>query len=342
MVQMVNIRCVAKKAGVSTGTVSNVLSGNRPVSDKVRSRVLQAIDELGYHPNMIAHSLITGKSKTIAVVLPGFQLDIDGVLIGIDSALQEKGYSLLVSRLSAGESPAKHLRSLFSRGIDGVIWSVPETESSRDWVEITKLDPDISIVLAFHSPLPGYSSIRMDNFSGGYVATKHLLEHGCRRIGHISGPLRQVEAKERMAGFERALEEAGLEPVRVYEGDWQISGGVSGMANMLEQWPDIEAVFASNDRTAFGVMNTLRRSGRRIPEDVKLIGFDDNLSLDYTNPPLTTIRQEYASMGTRAVKELFSRIEDPNRQPGAQTLPTQLILRQSCGCNHVNTEDPSS
>jgi len=331
---MVTIKTVAKKAGVSTGTVSNVLSGNRPVSDAVRQRVLQAIDELDYQPNMVASSLVTGRSKTIGAVMAGYHLKLGSVLAGIDTGAREKGFSLLVSRLGDNEDPIKHLHALSGRRVDGVIWVVPETEDSHRWIESARIDPTIPIVFVFGASRLQHSSIWMDNFAGGYSATRHLIEHGCRRVGHISGPLEYLEAKERKAGWEKALSEAEIEPTMICEGDWYEESGQSCITYMLEQWPDIEAVFVASDGCALGAINALQKSGRKIPEDVKVIGFDDILYLDYTNPPLTSVRQDYFSMGDCAAKELCRRIEHPDSKAQFQIIPTQLILRRSCGCEY--------
>jgi LacI family transcriptional regulator len=253
-------------------------------------------------------------------------------MIGIDAVLQEKGYSLLVSRLTSSENPLKHIKSLLSRRADGIIWSVPEREDSHRWVEAARQNLTVPIVLAFCTARTGYSSMWLDNFSGGYQATKHFLEHGYRKIGHIIGPWNYVEAKERMAGWEKALQEAGIEPVIHSQGTWQMDGGARAMEDLLSRWPDIEAVFASNDRAALGAMSVLRQQGLRVPEDVRLIGFDDHYALVYTDPPLTTIRQDYNSLGICAVRELFSRIEDPTTKLQSKVIPVDLILRQSCGC----------
>jgi LacI family transcriptional regulator len=331
---MVDIKSVAKKAKVSTGTVSNVLSGNRPVSDEVRKRVLRAIEVLGYQPNMIASSLVTGRSKTIAAVMAGYQLGLGNLLEGIYTAAQKRGYSLFVSRLGDSEDPLKHLLALSGRRVDGVIWVVPETEDSYHWVESSQIDPNISIVFTFGLPHFQHSSIWMDNFSGGYTATQHLIEHGCRKIGHISGPLSYLEAKERKDGWEKALRDANIEPRMTCESDWYSVSGYNCMSTMLEQWPDIEAVFAASDFSALGAVKALQKSGRRIPEDVKVIGFDDIQELDYTNPPLTSIRQDYFSMGELATEELCRRIEDPNSETRKVIIPTQLITRSSCGCKY--------
>jgi DNA-binding LacI/PurR family transcriptional regulator len=174
----------------------------------------------------------------------------------------------------------------------------------------------------------------MDNSAGGYTATRHLIEHGCRKIGHISGPLESLEAQERKSGWEKALSEADIEPTMFCEGDWYAEDGKSCMSYMLEQWPDIEAVFVSNDNCALGAISTLQKSGHRIPEDVKVIGFDDVRFLDYTNPPLTSIRQDYYSMGDCAAKELCRRIEHPESEAQVRIIPTQLVLRRSCGCEY--------
>jgi DNA-binding LacI/PurR family transcriptional regulator len=331
---MVTIKTVAKKAGVSIGTVSNTLSGNRPVSDKVRQRVMQAIDELGYQTDMIASSMVTGRSKTIGAVMASFQLGLGSLLAGIDAGAREQGFSLLVSRLGDDEDPIGHLHALSGRRVDGVIWVVPETEDSHRWIESAQIDSNIPIVFAFGSSHLQHSSIWMDNLAGGYAATRHLIEHGCRKIGHISGPLEYLEAKERKAGWEKALSEADIEPTMLCEGDWYAEGGKNCISYMLEQWPDIEAVFVSSDNGALGAISALQKSGRRIPEDVKVIGFDDVRFLDYTNPPLTSIRQDYFRMGDYATKELCRRIEHPESEAQVTIIPTQLIIRQSCGCEN--------
>jgi len=333
---MATIRTVAKLAGVSTGTVSNVLSGNRPVSDDVRQRVLQAVEELGYQTNMLASSLVTGRSKTIGAVMSNFQIGLGNLLAGMDMGAREEGFPLLISKLGNGEDPVKHLQLLTSRRVDGVIWVIPETEQSHRWWEKTEIDPNLPIVFVFGSSHLQQSSVCMDNFSGGYAATRHLIEHGCRKIGHISGPKDSFEARERKAGWEKALRDEGIEPNMICECDWYAEGDVVNcIYQMLEKWADLEALFVVSDNCALAAIKVLQNNNLRVPEDIKVIGFDDIRFLDYANPPLTSIRQDYFMMGQHAAKEVLRRIQHPESKARVEVIPTELIVRRSCGCNAV-------
>ena len=331
---MTTIKNVAKLAGVSTGTVSNVLSGNRPVSDDVRERVLAAIEELKYQPNLIASSLVTGKSNTIGAVLSDFQLGLGNLLAGMDVGAREEGFSMLTSRLGYNEDPVNHLQLLTNRRVDGIIWVVPETDQTRLWWETTQIKLDIPIVFAFSSPHLNQSSVRMDNFSGGYMATRHLIEHGCKKIGHIAGPKDSFEAKERKAGWEKALKEKGIEANMICECDWNETGVKEICMQMFAQWPDMDALFAVSDDHALTAINSFQENGIRVPEDMKVIGFDDIKFLDFANPPLTSIRQDYFTMGLHAAKEMRRRIQYPDSEAKIEMIPTQLIPRRSCGCTN--------
>jgi LacI family transcriptional regulator len=332
---MITIKTVAKHANVSIGTISNVLSGNRPVSDEVRKRVMQAIEELGYQPNLVAHSLVTGRSGIIGMVVPDFT--IQGLITGIDLEVSRMGYSLLVGKLDS-EDPVKQLRSLLNRRVDGIIYCIPETCNSHDWTTDARFNPGIPIILAMCTAKPNYSSVWMDNYSGGYQAARHLIEHGCRKIAHITGPICNRESIDRKAGWENALKEAGLEFHRVVEGDWGVGTGYHAMQRLLGKYPDFDAVFVAADGPALGAINALQTSGRRVPDDIKMVGFDDVYEWDYYNTPLTTIHQDYGILGASLVKELSRRLQNPAAEAEAQVLATYLVVRQSCGCQRVAME----
>ncbi|HEX9018201.1 MAG TPA: substrate-binding domain-containing protein, partial [Anaerolineaceae bacterium] len=239
-----------------------------------------------------------------------------------------------VSKLNPDENPIKQLRSMLGRRVDGIIWCIPETDHSHDWINEIQSDPGIPIVLAFCTEKPHYSSVWVDNYSGGYQATHHLIQHGCQKIAHITGPISHRESKDRKAGWETALKEAGLEASRVVEGGWDIQDGWHSMERLIEEWPDFDAVFVAADQPALGAINFLKRRGKRVPEDIKVIGFDDVYELDYFDPPLTSIHQDYEKFGANLVEELSRRIQDPSTAPVAQVLPTYLVARRSCGCDH--------
>jgi DNA-binding LacI/PurR family transcriptional regulator len=328
---MITIKTVAKHANVSIGTVSNVLSGNRPVSDEVRQRVTEAIEKLGYQPNLVASSLVTGRTNTIGMVVSDYL--IAGLIHGIDLEVKRMGYSLLVSKLDRDEDPLKQLRLLLGRRVDGIIWCIPEEETSHDWIKDFQNESGIPIVLALCTPKPNYSSVWMDNYSGAYQATEHLIMHGCRKIAHIAGPILNRESKDRKAAWECALKEARLEPSRVVACEWGIQNGWHAMQQLLEIAPDLDGVFVAADAQAIGAINYLRHSGRRVPEDVKVVGFDDVGDLDYYDPPLTSIHQDYGSLGECLIKVLSRHIQDPLAEPEEKVLPTRLMIRESCGCH---------
>jgi len=331
---MVNIKHVAKLAGVSIGTVSNVLTGNRPVSDELRQRVLSAAEELNYQPNLVASSLVTGRTKTIGAVMTDFQLGLEEFLAGMNSGVREDGFSLLISSLGEEEDPGKHIQELIGRKVDGIIWVFPETEQNHRWFATQNISLNIPIVFTFGAPIQNQSSVQVDNFSGGYSATRHLLSvHGCKKIGHISGPRDSFEVKDRKAGWEKALLEEGIEPEIVCECDWYAEGAEKCTLEMLEKHPDIDGLFAANDLCALVAIKTLLKINRKVPDDVKVIGFDNVSYLENISPSLTSVCQDFFGMGYESAKEIQRRIQYPEASGNHILLPTQLIIRQSCGCN---------
>lgn len=329
---MVTIKEVSQLAGVSIGTVSNVLTGKRPVSDPVRMRVLNAVEELGYQTNIVASSLVTGHSKTVVVIMNDFQRVSEEFLIGLDLGIRQNGFSLLVSRMSNEENPLNHLRSLAQRQIEGVIWTIPELFDDFDlWTN--KRDQSIlPMVFTFGGLAQNQSFVGVDNIFAGFNATNHLVKHGCRHIGHISGPASSIEARDRKAGWEKALREANYEPAIACECDWDGKEAGLCISEMLEKCPDLDGLFAVNDLCALTAILALQNVNRSVPKDVRVIGFDDMRLLSYIQPSLTSVRQDFYAIGLMAAKEVLRRIEDPTGIPQNIMISTELIGRQSCGC----------
>lgn len=332
---MVTIREVSRLAGVSTGTVSNVLSGKRPVSDTVRNRVLKIIEELDYQPNIAASSLVTGSSKTIVVIMNDFQRVSEEFLIGVDSGLRQNGYSLLVNSIGSNEDPLLHLRSLANRQIDGIIWTIPELYVNLNLWNTKKNRAILPMVFTFDGLGSNQSFVGIDNISAGYSATRHLIEHGCTKIGHISGPKSSIEAINRKQGWEKALLEENLIPDIDCECDWNGINMESCISQILEKQPDIDGLFAVNDLCALTAISALHKNNRSVPKDVKVIGFDDMRLLNYIEPSLTTVRQDFFRIGLTAAIEVQRRIQDPESSPKNNLIPTELIARHSCGCKVV-------
>jgi LacI family transcriptional regulator len=336
----VTIKEVAEVAGVSTMTVSRVLNNRPDVSPSTRKRVQQIIDELGYRPSAVARSLIQGESHTLGVV--GFHLAFYGpscTLVGIEHQANQLGYSMLLSIMHDDkverEEQTQILDNLLSHQVDGIIWAVAEHEDNRDWLCKQVHGLSTPVVFLNMEPRPKTMMVAVDNYVGGRLATDHLLEQGHRRIGLITGPVNWWEAQQREKGWRDALRDVGepvIDDLRVI-GDWSAASGEIGMQRLLERFPDIGAVFASNDQMALGAMRAAREAGRSVPENLAIVGFDDIPEAAYFCPPLTTVRQDLRRMGTHAVQLVHKIFEaqKSEEQLGPEVIWVQpeLIVRDS-------------
>ena len=215
------------------------------------------------------------------------------------------------------------LNTMLSRQIDGVIWAVPEIGDNRRW--LLEQVPDLHIPLVFLTmhPLPGLSIVSVDNYSGARLATEHLLQQGYHHIGHIAGPLAWWELQQRKAGWSDALAAAGLPVLDAMwvEGNWSSRSGENAAAQLLEQYPAMDAVFAANDQMALSLIAVARRMGRAVPDSLAVVGFDGIAELAYFSPPLTTVQQDLHQLGARAVQQLVSIVEAQRsgQQPSGAT-----------------------
>ena len=338
---MPTVKDVASKANVSPGTVSNVLTGKRPVAPATKERVLHVIEELGYQPNILARSLINRRSDTIAVVASGLEyFGPSQAVTGIEREADNHGYSVLLELipwLDRGQTK-RTLAMLAGRQVDGIIWAVPEIRDNRAWLldeDLHRLPP---IVFMSMAPRPGVHVVAAGNRYGARLATKHLIARGRRRIGHISGPADWWEVQERHAGWQEALAEAGLpcDESQVYMGDWYASSGELGLNALLRRLPDLDAVFAGNDQMALGALRAAHLAGRGVPADLAVVGFDNLHESAYFWPPLTTINQHLKAVGGAAVRALNELIDARLTGEYAPTLTIdaqrpELIVRESTG-----------
>ena len=335
----VTMHDVAKLAGVSTKTVSRVVNKQGEISDSTRTRVQAAIEQLGYRPNFLARSLVNQRSNMLAVVTWG--IDYYGpsrIVVGIEHRSNELGYSLFLNLMAHpyDNSPSKILDTLIAHQVDGILWSVPEVSDNRAWLNITRMDHLPPIVFLNMQPRPGLTSVSIDNLHGGIQATRHLISQGRRRIGLISGPLDWWEAEERRAGWQEALQGAGLapEPSLVAEAEWSVESGAAAMQILLGREPRIDAVFACSDHIALGALTAAHRLERRVPEDIAIVGFDDIPESAYLQPPLSTIQQPLVDIGRLAVENLHTMIEarrngDGSVEPVAIVQEPRLVVRAS-------------
>jgi LacI family transcriptional regulator len=334
----ITIRDVAAGAGVSRQTVSRVLNDKPDVAPETRQRILEVIDRLGYRPSNIARSLTQGRSFTLGVVSYGVQyFGPSHTLVSIEHQANELGYTLLLGLMrQPAMSGAQLLHELLSYHVDGIIWAVPEIGDNRDWMQKEICELTVPVVFLDTQPCPNLSVVNVDNRWGGYIATQHLLAQGYRNIGLITGPLDWWSARQRKLGWQDALQEASL-PVGdrlVLEGTWSARSGERGVGELLEQHPDVDALFACNDQMALGGLKAARRLGWRVPEDLAVVGFDDVPEAAFFCPPLSTVRQNLDELGRCAVRELDRLIQA--RQLGQSEFESQtvslrpeLIVRES-------------
>jgi LacI family transcriptional regulator len=302
--------------------------------------VQAVIDRLSYQPSYVARSLIQGRSCTLGIV--GYGLDYYGpsrTLSGIEKQANELGFTLLLSLMRDPDPDddvtGQLLRDLLARHVDGIIWAVPEIGDNRGWTQ--SLQSSVPTVFLTMAARPQLSSVTIDNRKGGRMATQHLMAQGYRNIGHVTGPLDWWEARERRSGWQEALEVAGRAAERdlAVEGDWGAESGKQGLWQLLDQRPDIDAVFFGNDQMALGGLQAAREMGRRIPEDLAVMGFDDIPESAFFFPPISTIRQQIFELGSCAVRELNRMIEadrkeeDTSVPPDSIWLQPELIVRKS-------------
>ncbi len=330
---------VARIAGVSKATVSRVLAGqSQYIREGTRRRVLEAVEALGYRPSQAARSLKSKRSCTLGVV--GYGLEYYGpscTIAGIEEEASELGYTLLLYLVRQPETNnvAELLDEMQARYVDGLIWAVPEIGDNHAWLEDPTIQLDIPIVFISAEPRPNHFVVAVDNFSAGLTATRHLIAQGCQHIGLITGPLDWWEARQRKLGWKAALDSVELPRKEGYvvEGNWSATSGEYGLRELLTRHPEIDGVFACNDRMAVGAFKVAREMGRHVPQDLAIIGFDDMQDAAYFYPALSTMRQDMVEVGRNAVRELGKVIEaQQNNVPGPTTtlmLQAEIIVRES-------------
>jgi LacI family transcriptional regulator len=335
----ITIKQVAKMAGVSTQTVSRVINDRPDVAPETRERVQQVIEELKYQPSALARSLIQQRSYTLGIVTAGLKyIGPSRTLNGITNKAEELGYALLLEELLQfdTEDIKPLLQNLLARHVDGIVWAVPEVGNNRRWVEEILNDVPVPVVFLTMQPRSGVSTVSVDNYAGGVMATRHLLDQGRRQIGHISGPLDWWEARQRKQAWQDTLEKASIGVVEGHwaaEGNWSSSSGEVAFTQLLKSYPEMDAVFVGNDQMALSVLQIANRRGLRVPHDLAVIGFDNIAESAYFWPALTTINQNQHEVGCRAVQELVSQIEAGHRnekvEPQNVLLSCELVVRDS-------------
>jgi LacI family transcriptional regulator len=304
---------VAAFAGVSSATVSYVLNdGPRPVSEKTKAKVLQAIDELGYQPNILARNLRRQRTSTLGLIIPDtLNPYFAEVARGVEAAAFDRGYTVVLchSRYSV-ENEQKYVDVLRGERAAGAIW-IPATADFRPAAKFVDFGMPL-IILDRVIPDRTVYSVTADNFRGGYLATEHLISLGHRRIAFISRSQALTHTTDRMLGYQAALEKHGLpvEDALITPGGYALEDGLGACKKLLQQPEPPTGIFAYNDIMAIGALRAANELGYKIPADLSVVGFDDIPFAAYTTPPLTTIRLPKFEMGRCSAEMLIDLVED--------------------------------
>lgn len=337
---MVGIKEVAKKAGVSISTVSNVINEKKPVSPELKARVTEAIEELQYEVNPVGRGLKSNKTNQIGVVVPSFnQVYFPTVLQGIHEAGLKFGYTVLVFETNGDvEMEKQHVRFLQNSWSDGIIlasYANGENISDRKYIRSLldsgnrkKRMPVVSLENVLD---PGIDAVVIDNKRAAETAVTHLLSLGRNKIAHIAAPLKFQIGKLRLEGYRETLAKAGLSVNHglVEEGDYSPESGYQAMMRLLENGKEFNAVFAGNDQMGIGAIRALLDKGYRIPEDVAVIGIDNNFPSTLITPSLSSVNLPKYEMGYQAMSLLNERMKEPDKPRSVITLESELVVRKS-------------
>ena len=331
----VNIKVVAKKAGVSTATVSRVLRDESKVKEKTRKKVIKAIADLNYEVNAVARSLRQRKTYTICIIVGNVLSQFYSIIAkSVEDVAQKNGYNMILC--NGDDYPQKelsYLKVLKANRVDGII--LTPTGKNPEYIN-NLIDSDTKMIL-LDRLIDGVKcdAVLVDNENGAYKAVKHLIEQGYRKIGIITGYLDRTTGKGRLNGYLKALNEAGIQrnDALIKVGNFKKRSGIQLTRDLLEEQIKPEAIFVANIDMTLGALITIKEMGVKIPEDIGIVGFDDSEWAIISEPPITTVSQPVYTLGSTAAEMLIKKINNEkkflNSEPVIITLNTDLIVRGS-------------
>ena len=318
---------VANHSGVSHQTVSRVLNGHKSVTEKTRRKVIKAVEDLGYRPNLTARALATGKTATIGV------LSHDTTLFGpastlhsVQSAARDNGYRTTIYSLKGEDSDSiiSGISDLINQGVDGIVIIAPQIRGAKEISNVIGSFPAVLVESESSAALP---SVNVDQFYGAYELTRHLISLGHKSIAHISGPKNWYESSRRSQGFKKALSENKLETTFIWEGDWSARSGFESTKKIIKN-KKITGIFAGNDAMALGALKALSEAGLNVPRDISLVGFDDLPESEYLTPALTTAKQDFHAVGDQALGILLGLVNN-NKVRMHVAIKPEILIRSS-------------
>ncbi|MET4921753.1 LacI family DNA-binding transcriptional regulator [Streptomyces sp. PSRA5] len=333
--QRPTLEAVAELAGVGRGTVSRVVNGAPGVSAKARAAVETAITQLNYIPNPAARSLVTSRTDCVALVIPESESRLaaepyfSAVIRGVSTELADTEMQLLLILVRDRRELDRLTRFAAARRVDGVLLvSIHDDDPLPGLLEEMRMP---TVLAGRRSPDESLSHVHSDNVGGAATAVRHLMDGGRTTIATITGPLDMDVGNSRLQGWREALAERGtaVDERLVAVSDFTEEGGRTAMSDLLDRAPGIDAVFAASDVMAAGALTELRERGRRVPDDVAVIGFDDSVIARHTTPALTSVRQPIEAIGHSITRLLLKEIAEPATAHRQLVLPTTLVVRDS-------------
>lgn len=334
------IKEVAKKAGVSIATVSRVLNESNLVQDETKKLVKQVARDLRYSPNIAARSLSRSRTETIGILLPDLYGEFfSEVIRGMDTTARQHKYHLFISSSHNSKAEIEAALRIMSGRVDGLIIMSPHIDA----VALNSNLPSALPVVLLNCYVDGgdFDAINIDNYQGAYDVVRHLVNHGHKRIAIITGTEKNIDAQERLRGYQAALKDSGVEHSDLYEltGDFTEASAYKAAIRILNTNPQPTAIFASNDAMAIGALSALRVHNISVPGDIALAGFDDIPIATYITPSLTTVRVRISDLGALAVKRLLEAIHKKKEHVKHRTvLGTEVVARESCGCTVMHND----
>lgn len=329
------IKDVAKAAGVSITTVSRVLNQYSDVNPKTRVKVLKVVEQLGYRPNSVARSLVMNRTNTVGLVVSDLSRSRNGhhfmfeVLCGINDRVQELGYDLvLFSTSTTAQKKTPYMDFVRQRRVDGVLMMGIRLDDPYTQEVVESSVPSVLIDVPLTSETCSYVST--DNVCGARLAVEHLIGLGHRRIGFVNGHAQAAVSQDRLQGYRMALEAGGLDynPELVFYGNFEQLDGAAGVAELMERFADLSAVFFASDLMALGALKYMQNQGLRVPEQLSIVGYDDIELAALMQPMITTVRQKRYEMGRSAAEALIRILEQSEKGRGI-ILPPELVVRET-------------
>nr|WP_255603486.1 LacI family DNA-binding transcriptional regulator [Oscillochloris sp. ZM17-4] len=335
----VTIKDIARICKVSTQTVSRVLNKRPDVAPATREAVEKAIAELGYQPSALARSLVQQQSFTLGVIVAGLKyLGVSQTLNGIAEQCEASGYALLLKELPFFDVTdiVPIIEALIAHQVEGIIFAAPELNDNVRMVQAQLPASCPPILFVKSRPHARYTTVSIDNYQGACTAVEYLARLGRRRVACISGPMEWLESRQRWQAWADVMGRVGspCSEAQWCAGNWSSASGEAAFERLMRTYPEMDAVFASNDQMALGVLHYAYTHGIRVPDDLAVVGFDDLSDSAQFSPALTTVRQPLRELGILAVKTLLSQVEG-DATPSASTMITlqpELVIRDSTPC----------